>query len=516
MEQEVFLYSIKLDSYGFPKGRVSWNFLMEMKEVRMSVVAIKESGSSHSDPTTAVKDREPTLVVALLPMIFLILILSVGILKYKVDPQIPLVIAAIFSAAIGFYLKYSWAEMEEGIIATLTPAMQAILIQMIIGIVIGTWILAGVVPTMIYYGMKILSPSIFLPSAAVICSIVSVATGSAWTTMGTVGIALLGVGQGLGIGMPMVAGAIISGAYFGDKMSPLSDSTNLAPAVTGANLFEHISHMLKTTGVSFVIAIVLYAILGMKYGNDSLDIESINTLLASLQANFYISPVLLLPPVLVVLIVIFKIPAVPGLLSGGVLGAIFAVIFQGADLGTIMKISHYGFTMNSGYEALDNLLTRGGLDSMMYTVSLIIVAMSFGGIIEKIGVLRVILKHMMGLVTSTGSLVLTTAVSCIFCNIAMADQYLAIVIPGRMYKQKFVERGLHIKNLSRVLEDAGTLTSPLVPWSTCGAFIIMTLGISPFAFLPFAFLNLINPVVSVIYAYFNITMDKAEEAECGC
>lgn len=455
--------------------------------------------------------KRPTFLQALLPIIFLIGIISISILKFGADPQIPLLLATIVAVLLGFKLGYKWEDMEKGMIATINSSMQAILIQMIIGVIIGTWILAGIVPTMIYYGLQILSPAIFLPSAAILCAIISVATGSAWTTAGTVGIALLGVGQGLGMPLPLVAGAIISGAYFGDKMSPLSDSTNLAAAVTEVKLFDHIGHMLKTTSVSFILALGLYWVVGMKYSGSALDTAQINQLLDALKQNFHISPILLLPPVLVVAIVVMKIPAVPGLLSGGLLGGIFAMIFQKATLGQVILASHYGYESKSGFEAMDSLLSRGGLDSMMYTVSLIIIAMCFGGVIEKIKVLEVIAEKLLVFTKTRGSLVLTTALSSIFCNFTMADQYLAIVVPGRMFRKSYEEKNLKLKNLSRVLEDSGTLTSSLVPWSTCGAFMLTTLGVHPFAYLPFAFLNLINPIVSVIYGYTGFTMEKEDD-----
>ncbi|MHA4990556.1 Na+/H+ antiporter NhaC [Cetobacterium somerae] len=454
--------------------------------------------------------KRPTFIEALIPIVFLIIIISVSILKFGADPQIPLLLATIVAVLLGFKLGFKWDEMEKGMISTINSSMQAILIQMIIGIIIGTWILAGIVPTMIYYGLQILSPAIFLPSAAILCAIISVATGSAWTTAGTVGIALLGVGQGLGMPLPLVAGTIISGAYFGDKMSPLSDSTNLAAAVTEVKLFDHIGHMLKTTSVSFVIALILYGFVGMKYSGSALDTAQINQLLDALKQHFHISPILLLPPILVVSIVIMKVPAVPGLLCGGILGGIFAIIFQKASLADVILVSHYGFNSQSGFEAMDSLLSRGGLDSMMYTVSLIIVAMCFGGVIEKIRVLEVIAEKLLIFTKTRGSLVLTTALSSIFCNFTMADQYLAIVVPGRMFRKSYEEKNLKLKNLSRVLEDSGTLTSSLVPWSTCGAFMLTTLGVHPFAYLPFAFLNLINPIVSIIYGYTGFTMEKDE------
>jgi NhaC family Na+:H+ antiporter len=319
--------------------------------------------------------------------------------------------------------------------------------------------------------------------------------------------------MGLGIPLPMVAGAIISGAYFGDKMSPLSDTTNLAPAAAGATLFDHVKHMIYTTTPSLTIALILYGILGARYAGKELDVAGINEMLEGLSAQFAINPLLFIPPIVVILMVAFKVPAIPGLIGGVVLGGVFAAIFQGAGLSAIIEASHYGFASETGLEAIDELLSGGGLDSMMWTVSLIIIAMSFGGVLERTGMLNALLMKVLKVVNSTGSLVLATVLTCFFINLTSGDQYMSLVVPGRMFKDAYAERGLHPKNLSRVLEDAGTLSSPLIPWNTCGAFMTTALGVHPFAYLPFAFLNLINPIVSVIYGYTGITMEKLPEAE---
>lgn len=433
---------------------------------------------------------------------------------FEQDPHIPLVIASAVAAVLAVTrLGYSWNELEEGILKTINMGMQAAIILMIIGMIIGTWILGGIVPTMIYYGLQILSPAIFLVATAVICSVVSLATGSSWTTAGTIGIALLGVGQGLGIPLPMVAGAIISGAYFGDKMSPLSDTTNLAPAMAGANLFDHIRHMALTTGPSLVIALILYGFIGMRYAGQSANDAQIADILTALSTGFNINLLLLLPPVLVIAMVVFKVPAIPGLIGGVILGSLFAVIFQGADFGSIIDAANYGFYSETGLDVVDNLLSRGGMQDMMWTVSLIIVALSFGGILESTGMLEVIATSILKLAVNTGSLVLATAASCLLVNVIAGEQYIAIVIPGRMFKDAYAERGLAPKNLSRALEDTGTITSPLIPWNTCGAFMYSTLGVHPFAYAPYAFLNLINPLVSIFYGFTGITMTKMTDAE---
>lgn len=458
--------------------------------------------------------RKANLGEALICIGFLVAVLIFSIMKYEASPHIPLVIGAIGAGAMAMTrLGYSWSELEEGVLKTINMAMQAIIILMIIGMIIGTWILGGVVPTMIYYGLQILSPGIFLAATALICCVVSLATGSSWTTAGTVGIALLGVGQGLNIPGEVVAGAIISGAYFGDKMSPLSDTTNLAPAMAGATLFDHVRHMIFTTGPSLIIAVILYGIMGAKYAGQALDPGEINKILEALAGGFNINPLMFIPPVLVIAMVVMKVPAVPGLMGGTVLGGIFAFIFQGKGFGEILNASMNGFVSETGFEAIDTLLTRGGMQSMMWTVSLILCALTFGGILEATGMLEAIAGAVLKLAHGTGGLVTATIFSCIFVNIVTGEQYLSIVIPGRMYKSAFADRGLAPRNLSRCLEDSGTLTSPLIPWNTCGAFMHATLGIHPFAYLPYAFLNLINPLVSIFYGFTGITMLKMTPEE---
>lgn len=457
--------------------------------------------------------RKPKLFEGLIPIIALVIFLSVAILKFEAAPHIPLVGGAFIAALLAKRLGHTWSEIEKGMIGTIMMSFQAILILMIVGMLIGTWIMSGVVPTMIYYGLQIISPGFFLIAACLICSIVSLATGSSWGTAGTMGIALIGIGQGLGIPLPMVAGAIISGSYFGDKMSPLSDTTNLSPAMAGSTLFEHIKHMTYTTGPSYLIALVLYGILGARYADKALDMAGINEVLTTLSSSFNISPILLIPPLLVILMVAFKIPAIPGLSGGVLLGMFFGITMQGSSMGDLVNAAHYGFLSETGVAAVDDLLSRGGMDGMMYSIGLVICALAFGGIMEKSGLLEVITQKLLSFVRSTGSLVMTTIFSCIFTNIVMPDQYLAIVLPGRMFKDEFGKRKLHPKNLSRCLEDAGTLTSPLIPWNTCGAYMFATLGVAPLAYAPFAFLNLINPLISIIYGFTGITMEKLPEEQ---
>lgn len=460
--------------------------------------------------------KQATIVMALIPILFLMISLFyvIVIKEAGADVHIPLFTSAIFAAVFAMVvLKFTWVELEEGVVDVIKMSMGAIIILMIIGMVVGTWIASGIVPTMIYYGLKILSPGIFLVATLLICSIVSLATGSSWTTAATVGIALMGVGTGLGISTPMIGGAIISGAYFGDKMSPLSDTTNLAPAVSGANLFDHIKHMVYTTGPSYIVAVIVFAILGLQ-ASGKVDATAINETLAAMDATFNINPLLLLIPVIVIAAVIMKVPAIPGLFGGAVLGGVAMFTIQdGYNLLDVINVMHYGNEFDTGVSMLNDLLNRGGMDGMMWTVSLILCALTFGGIMEKTGMLRALANGMLSLLKGRGGLVLSTILTAIFMNIIAGDQYLAIVIPGRMYKEAYDEMGLHPKNLSRALEDSATLTSPLVPWNTCGAYMISTLGLAPFTYIPFCVINILNPIISVIYGYTGITMHKAEVAE---
>ncbi len=451
-------------------------------------------------------------ILLVLIVLMATLIWTIG--GYEASPHTALVLAAVFGAIIAVINGFKWSYIEKGIINNIGRSMQAILILLTIGMLIGTWIAGGIVPALIYYGLMILSPGIFLVATCLICSVVSLSTGSSWTTAGTVGIALIGVGAGLGIPVEMAAGAIISGAYFGDKMSPLSDTTNLAPAMAGSNLFDHIRHMLKTTGPSLIIALIIFGVLGMGHGGQNVDMSQVEALMSTLKENFYISPILIIPPLLVIAMVVFKVPAIPGLLGGVILGALCAVGFQGAVMGDIVaNIAYGGFVSETGNVFIDELLTRGGLTSMYYTVALILCAMCIGGVLDSTNMLKILCEYLLKFAKGTGSLVAITIVTCIVVNIAASDQYLSIVLPGRMYKDAYEDRRLKNKNLSRVLEDSGTLTSPLVPWNTCGTYQATTLGVATLAYLPYCFLNLVNPFVSLFYGITGITMEKMTDEE---
>ena len=464
------------------------------------------------------------------------------------DPHIALIISAAIAGLIAFANGYKWKFLENGIIASIGRSMQAILILLIVGMLIGSWIAGGIVPAMIYYGLMILKPSIFLIAACLMCAIVSLATGSSWTTAGTIGIALIGIGIGLDISAPMTAGAIVSGAYFGDKMSPLSDTTNLAPAVAGSELFEHIKHMVWTVTPSLVIALIIYAFLGLGHGDD-VNMQSVQLLQEQLADTFNINLLLLIPPLLVIVIVALKVPAIPGLLAGVLLG-VFAMAYQGVDPADWFNTLHNGFeygvsdAFNTASEvvgedlvgldsdaaselarngvitpeilsehSLYKLLTNGGMESMLWTVNLIICAMCFGGIMDSSGMLATMADGLLKLAKGIGSMTIVVFITCVLVNLIAADQYLSIILPGRMYKEAYEDRKLKAKNLSRALEDSGTITSPLVPWNTCGATMTKFLGVPTLSYLPYAFLNLINPLVSIFYGFTGISMEKMTDEE---
>lgn len=460
--------------------------------------------------------RKPHLYEALTTFLLLIIVMAVGIGLYGADPHIPMLIGTAIAAGIALKIGFPWQRIEKSMFDGVRQAMQAIIILAIIGVLIGVWLLSGVVPTMIYYGLSILSPKIFLVATLIICSITSLATGTSWGTAGTIGIALMGVSQGLGIPAPITAGAVISGAYFGDKMSPLSDTTNLAPAMAGTDVFTHVKFMFKSTAIVYAICLAFFGVLGLRYGGTASDLQAIQVMKDALQTYFVISPILLLPPVVVILLIARKIPAIPGIFAGIVLGAILGMIFQGATLGDILNVGFSGFVSQSGIEAIDELLTAGGLEAMMYSISLTILAMMFGGIMEMTGQLEVIVSRLLRFVKSVSSLITLTVFTCFFSNVTMPEQYISVVVPGRMYAKAYRDMNLHPKTLSNALESAGTVTSALVPWNTCGVFLSGVLGVSTMAYWPYAMFNYLMPIAVIVLSFVGVTvayMTPEEKAE---
>lgn len=455
--------------------------------------------------------KKPSLKVAMIPIVFMIVSLYFGILIFELDPHIPLFLSGVVATIVALWLGHSWNDIETSFLNTIRLSLQAIMILLIIGSIIGAWIAAGIVPTMIYYGLDLLSPQYFLVSACAISCVVALASGNAWTAAGTIGIAIMGIGQGLGVDLAMVAGAVISGCYFGDKVSPLSETTNMAPAIAGSELFEHIKHMMYTTIPALLLSLIIYTFIGLQFTESGSTITEVQALQSQLNDLFNISPWLLLAPGAVIAMMVFKMPAIPGLTIGSIIGVAFAIGFQGMAFGDAVSVMYYGFAKEVGIEVVDNLLNNGGMESMMYTVALILIAMAFGGILEKAGILEAIVVALLSFAKKTGSLIATTVVTCIAANIIACDQYLSIILPGRMYAKAYQNRNLHPKNLSRTLEDAGTMTSPLVPWNTCGAFMYATLGVSALSYAPFAFLCILSPIIAVIYGFLNFKIEYLPE-----
>ncbi|WP_268247997.1 Na+/H+ antiporter NhaC [Parahalioglobus pacificus] len=470
-----------------------------------------------------------TPALALTPILLLIAMLACSVYLFGADSsyganQIALVLATCAAALVGHATGIDWRRAQEGIINGIGVGLGPTLILLSVGMLIGTWILSGTVPAMIYYGVQILNPSIFYAASALICAIVAISIGSSWTVAGTLGIGLMGIAGSFDLSPGITAGAIISGAYFGDKLSPMSDTTNLAAASTGVELFDHIRHMLWTTVPSFVIALAVFAMIG---SSDAATPEEIAALQASLEGEFSIGPHLLLPLLVMLTLVYKRFPAYPAIVLSALLGALFAVVFQP---GVVAKLAgdteglsavfvqikgvwislFSGYVSDSGNEFLDALLSKGGMSSMLNTVWLIICALGFGGVLERTGILNYLLSQALKGIRSTGSLITTTVATCISANILAADQFIAVALPGRMYKDEYEKHGLSRLNLSRTLEDSATLTSALIPWNTCGAYMSATLGVATFSYAPYAFFNLLCPVIAIIYGFMHIAQKPLE------
>lgn len=458
-------------------------------------------------------EKKMSFKVAIIPLAVMIAVMAITVVMLEQGPHIPLIVGTSVAALVAWRSGYTWGEIEEAMYKGIRLALPAIIIIILVGLTIGAWIGGGIVATMIYYGLQIITPSLFLVSITVICVVVSLAIGSSWSTMGTIGVAGMGIGLSMGIPAPMIAGAIISGSYFGDKMSPLSDTTNLASGLTDTDLFVHIRHMLYTTIPGLIIALAVYWYLGKDFGKSGIDTADISQTIKVLKESFVISPFLLIVPLVVIVLVAKKVPAIPALIVGITLGFASQVFIQGGSVSDAVAALQSGFVIDTGNEMVDNLFNRGGLDSMMYTVSMTIVAMTFGGILEQTGMLQAIVNQILKLAKSGRSVVASTVVSCFATNATCSEQYISIVIPSRMYAKVYREKGLHSKNLSRALEDGGTLTSVFIPWNTCGVFIFGTLGVHALDYGPYAVLNFVVPILSVIYAMTGFTITRLTDAE---
>ncbi len=476
--------------------------------------------------------KKPSLFIALVPIVFLIILLSINVWIFGDDTisgsnQLTLLFAATLAAILGSIYKIKFKDMLDGAVESISSAMAALIILLLIGSLAGTWMMSGIVPSMIYYGLELLNPTIFLVATCIICSIVSLATGSSWSTIATIGIAMLGIGNALGIHQGLTGGAIISGAYFGDKMSPLSDTTNLAPAMAGTDLISHIKYMMWTTIPSITISLIIFLLIGLNSHSENGELTQVEIMQSALSNSYNVSLWSLLVPLIVIAMIIKKIPAIPALLFGSLLGGLYGVVFQPDIIQeisgnfsnsfwqycknayvSVIKAMTVDVNIETNNLAVNDLISTSGMSGMLNTIWLIICAMSFGGIMEKTGFLAIITNSLMNFVNSRKSLFLTTSGTCLFLNITASDQYLAIVVPGRMFASSYKKYGLDPKNLSRTLEDTATVTSPLIPWNTCGATHAGVLGISTFIYLPYCFFNLISPIMTLIFAYANIRIAK--------
>ena len=471
--------------------------------------------------------KSPTILQALFPIIFLVVLLTINVSVFGDDAlsgsiQIVLILSSAFASIIAFNLGFTWLEIQKGIVKSINSSIPSILILFLVGSLAGSWLLSGIVPAFIYYGIQILNAKIFLFAACIICIVVSMATGSSWTTSATIGIALIGIGRALDISDGLVAGAILSGAYFGDKMSPLSDTTNLAPAMAGSDLISHIKYLSLTTVPSIIISLIIFIILGLNI-SDNIGSNNAEIISNSILDKFYISLILFIVPLVVIILIYNKIKAVPALFVGVILGSVFALIFQSnlvlevsnsssnswKALFSGTMISLYGsISIDASNEMVSKLLSSSGMFGMLDTIWLVICAMIFGGVMEKAGFLKKIISIILNKIKSTGSLISSTAGTCIFFNLTASDQYISIVVPGKMYSSIYKEKGLAPENLSRTLEDSGTVTSVLVPWNTCGAYHASVLNVATLTYVPFCFFSLISPIMTILFAYLRIKIKK--------
>ena len=470
-----------------------------------------------TDHQKIIENKELNLLESLIPVVILMSLLAYNIFFVEDQEwlgaytnQFILLLGGLAAAVVGVFKKVPFAIMFQEILENLKSILVPIAILFLVGALAGTWLVSGIIPAMVYYGLQVLSPALFLPVSIIIAAIISIATGSSWTTSATVGIALVSIGSALGIPTGMIAGAVISGAYFGDKMSPLSDTTNLAPAMAGTDLFTHIRYMFYTTIPSILITLIVFSVLSGTI--ETTGDADVSNLLNVVQSTFNITPWLFIVPLLVIVLIVFKVKPLISLGIGVLSAIVLALIFQNDVL---LSISDSKFTsildsilietqVETDNEKLTQLFSAKGMQGMLWTVYLIICAMVFGGVMDGIGALAKITKSLLSVATSIFGLFASTVASCLGLNIVASDQYLAIVVPGKMFKKAYEDRGLAPENLSRTLEDSGTVTSVLIPWNTCGAYQSGVLGVSVADYFVYAIFNYLSPIMTLIFAAFNI------------
>ncbi|MCJ7580155.1 MAG: Na+/H+ antiporter NhaC [Candidatus Aminicenantes bacterium] len=472
-----------------------------------------DSDNKHSRPI-----KTPSLLVALIPIITMGLLLGIGYGIYGIKSQVLLVAAAFLTGILGMILGFKWQDMEKGITESIHKAMPAILIMLCVGILIGAWISAGTIPMIIFYGLKLISPKFFLVTACFVCSLTSLATGTSWGTIGTLGVAFMGIADGLGIPVGAAAGAIVAGAFFGDKMSPFSDVTNLAPVAAGSNLFDHIKHMVWSATPAWLIGLFIYFLIGLGYEATVVDNDKINLITQTLKANFNFNILLLLPMVIVFYFAATKKPTIPGMLLSSFVAGTLAVFFQKASIPDIAAAMNTGYLSNTGLEAVDNLISRGGMMSMMETQLVAITAFCFGGIMQKTGLLSIILDSVMKFANKVWSIVLTTIASSIVTALVTGSSYLSMILPGELLAPVYKKNNLAAKNLSRIIEESGAIIVPLIPWSMAGVYITATLDVPTFTYAPWAIMNYSAVIILAIFGFTKFTMApkiREDETQIG-
>ncbi len=462
--------------------------------------------------------KAPSFGVAMLPLVAMGLLLGIGYGVYQIRPQVLLVAAAFLTGCLGFFLRFTWKEMEKGIVDGIHKAMPAILIMLCVGVLIGAWIASGTIPMVIYYGLKFISPKYFLVTACFVCSLTSLATGTSWGTIGTLGVAFIGIAMGLGMPLGQAAGAIVAGAYFGDKMSPFSDVTNLAPVAAGSNLFDHIKHMMWSSTPAWLIGLLVYFLIGLRYGDAQIETEDMILIMQTLKENFHFHILLFLPMVIVFYFAATKRPTIPGMLLSSIVAGALAIIFQKASIPEIATAVNTGYQASTGVEQVDNLISRGGMMSMMETQLVAFTAFSFGGIMQATGLLSVILDKVMRFANRVWSIVLTTIGTAIVTAMVTGSSYLSMIIPAELLAPVYKRYDLAAKNLSRIIEESGAIIVPLIPWSMAGVYITGTLGVATFDYLPWAVMNYVSVLILAIFGFTGFSMAprvRDDETEIG-
>ncbi len=488
----------------------------------MDPVAIDPSTSARSGAPAATPvapaGRRPSFALALVPLLTMAALLGVGYGVYKIRPQVLLVAAAFLTGILGFALGFRWRDMERGIVDGIHKAMPAILIMLSVGILIGAWMACGTIPMVIYYGLKLISPKLFLVTACLVCSITSLATGTSWGTVGTLGVAFIGIALGLGIPLAPAAGAIVAGAYFGDKLSPLSDIPNLATVITGSNLFDHIKHMMWSAVPAWLAGMAVYLVAGLRWTGRTADSGTLDLLLATIRSHFRFTPLLVLPMLVIFWFAATKRPTIPAMLLSSAVAAVLALAVQRTPLPVVAAAMNSGLTPNTGVEAVDRLLSRGGMMSMMETQLVAFTAFAFGGIMQATGCLAVLLERVQRFTRRVWSLVLAAIGSALVSAMITGSSYLSMIIPADLLAPAFRDRGLAAKNLSRAIEESGAIMVPLIPWSMAGVYITGTIGVPVFSYLPWAIMNYLSVALLAVFGFTGLTMARRrreDETQAG-